>query len=93
MSLKRHDSPGGQGYPSPFGPSIYVQEAAELLRPIRLHHWRLVLRYSGLQEEAERAGAKDVVKRMRKYHALHLGYVQQLNEFFEPGDTAEDEPA
>lgn len=68
----------------------------ELLRALRLHHWKGVLRNSAKIRRAENQikanpsnktfKVLDVAKRQ---HSLHMGFVQQLNDYFPIGDTAE----
>lgn len=68
----------------------------ELLRALRLHHWKGVLRNSAKIRRAERqikagAGAKTfkILEVAKKQHALHMTFVQLLNDYFPIGDTAE----
>lgn len=72
--------------PHPLGKWADISQAAELLRPIRLYHWREAIRHSDL---AFISADLDVKASSALAAEFHMRYVQQLNEFFEPGDTAE----
>lgn len=73
--------------PDPTGRWIHLDDCDAVLRPVRLYHWN---RCVELRDAAYARGVgsdrHDALMSMSSYH---LSVVQQLNEFFEPGDTAE----
>lgn len=72
------------------------------LREIRLWHWRKVLdasceiRYYELMQQQGNAWSgfgNAKLLHAKEVHALHIGFVQTLNDFFPVGDTAEKDAA
>jgi len=61
------------------------------LRAIRLHHWDAAMSDRRLERFAEDAGNIKAAISFRADANLHLTFVQTLNEFFEIGDTAEND--
>lgn len=77
-----HGRHGMAAYPA--GGWVDLYDCRELLRPLREHHAEQVERYAKILEEADLADAKDVIKRMRKFQAVHSEFLAQLDQFFEP---------
>lgn len=70
---------------------VIDEEQLAVLRAMRLYHWKRVLK---LRRVAN--GCVPDTKPARYWHKLantHMGYVQQLNCFFDLGDTAEHDAA
>jgi hypothetical protein len=64
----------------------------ETLRPIRLYHWVKLQEHRKLEQEG--AAMKTNMGNMianshNRICSQHLGFIQSMNEHFEPGDTAE----
>lgn len=70
----------------------------ERLRKLRLWHWHMAMRHRKAENElieikAKHGGSslKSCIKTYSEAANLHLTAVQTLNEFFEIGDTAEQD--
>lgn len=62
------------------------------LRALRLWHWKQVVDLRKAQNRFIRENTTGSLIRaeQKKIRAnMHIGFVQTLNEFFEPGDTAD----
>lgn len=66
-------------------------EALDKLRPVRLYHWRAVVRAqrhaAGCRKDRKHGAAKQYEERA----ANHMKHVQALNAFFPAGDTADND--
>lgn len=62
------------------------------LRPIRLYHWLKLREHRKLEREAINQQT-NIGQMIANTHyqicSQHLGFIQSMNEHFEPGDTAE----
>lgn len=66
----------------------------ERVRKLRLWHWQKAMHYRKMQRELEEfktRSLRDCIKRYDEAANIHLTAVQTLNEFFEIGDTAEQD--
>lgn len=64
------------------------------LRGIRLWHWQQAMKYRAAQRHLETFNSRslrDCIKRYDEAASVHLSAVQTLNEFFDIGDTAEQD--
>jgi hypothetical protein len=66
-------------------------QALEMLRPVRLYHWRAVVRARTHANACHREGKHGAAKRYEDRLALHMKHVQALNSFFPIGDTADND--
>lgn len=75
----------------------------EGLRKLRLYHYKCMVNVTDHRNRLEARPVPDnerqawarenTLKNLRKAHTNHLGFVQFLNDFFEIGDTAEQDAA
>ncbi|MDE4917762.1 hypothetical protein ACUXAV_005106 [Cupriavidus metallidurans] len=66
-------------------------QALEMLRPVRLYHWRAVVRARNHANACHREGKHGAAKQYEERLALHMKHVQALNSFFPIGDTADND--
>lgn len=66
-------------------------EALNKLRPVRLYHWRAVVRAEGHAAACRKDRKHRAAKQYEERAANHMKHVQALNEFFPVGDTADND--
>ncbi len=66
-------------------------QALEMLRPVRLYHWRAVIRARNHANACHREGKHGPAKKYEERLAIHMKHVQALNSFFPVGDTADND--
>lgn len=71
---------------------IDVEVIRNKLRAVRIYHWIKLQEHRKL--ESEGAAMKTNIGNMianthNRICSQHLGFIQSMNEYFEPGDTAE----
>lgn len=65
-------------------------DALDRLRALRLWHWLALLR---ARQHERNAVSSSLMTKYAHEASEHLGFVQSLNDFFQPGDTAEADAA
>lgn len=68
-----------------------AQQALELLRPVRLYHWRAVVRARRHADACKKERKFGAAKKYEARLAIHMKLVQALNSFFPVGDTADND--
>lgn len=66
-------------------------EALDILRPVRLYHWRAVCRARKHATACQREGKHGPAMKYEERLAIHMKHVQALNAFFPVGDTADND--
>lgn len=66
-------------------------DALNTLRPVRLYHWRAVVRAERHAAACKKDRKHGAAKQYEERAANHMKLVEALNAFFPAGDTADDD--
>lgn len=66
-------------------------EALDKLRPVRLYHWRAVVRAQRHATACRKDRKHGAAKEYEERAANHMRLVQSLDAFFPAGDTADND--